>query len=145
MRIKILSFLILYAAILTACAAKGTLDIGTALYQDGRYAEAIDQFTQTIENTQHENELYLSYFLRAEAYQAMGSPKQAYHDYYAAKRISCHLVQQGQKGGRSRGTIPWNYCNQVADMKMAAVAANMPESEQKTIKQTVETLLHEYR
>ena len=144
--LRTFAVIFLNLAIFAACAAKGPVEVGMELYQDGKYAEAIEYISQAIQNPEHEDELYLLYFHRAEAYKASEDPQKAFRDYYAAKILSCYLTKHSQNtGGYAKGLIPANYCNQWADNRMALVSSDIPEKDQKTIKQDVEKLLDKYR
>jgi hypothetical protein len=140
-----LSVLFISLLIFTACASKTAPDQAWQFYKEGRYPEAIEQADQAIQDPQNDQELYHSYFIRAESNMAAGFPDRAYHDYYAAKIVSCYIVRQAKPArGYAVGMIPSSYCNKWSDQKMAAAASEMPRDRTAELKQEAEKSLARY-
>lgn len=115
------------------------------LYKDGNYPEAIENADQVIQNPPNDRELYHSYFIRAESNMAEGFPERAFHDYYAAKIVSCYLERNKTPSkGYGTGMITSSYCNKWSDEKMASAAAAIPADRTAELKREAERSLARY-
>lgn len=131
--------------VLTSCASESSYDEGQKLYDQGRYAEAVQYYTRAIQNPQGNNDLFLSYYWRGEANMKEGKAENAFHDYYAANIVSCYLEKyETRSRGYASGMIPSSYCRQFGDQKMASVSSDIPQEEQAVLKQKAETALSRF-
>jgi len=130
---------------LLSCAAQSVNDHAWQLYKDGNYSEAIVYADQVIQNPQDDRELYHSYYIRAESNMAEGFPEKAFHDYYAAKIVSCYLERNKTPSKRyGTGMVTSSYCYKWSDEKMASAAATISADRTAELKRDVERSLARY-
>ena len=100
-------FFLLGMVMLAACASKSPYEQGRYFHDAGRYAEAIEYYTQAIKNPENDRELFRSYHFRGEANRVTGSIEKAFHDFYAAMIVSCYLEKrETHTGAYAFGMIP---------------------------------------
>jgi len=138
-------FFLLGMIILASCALKSPYEQGRYFHDSGRYAEAIEYYTQAIKNPESDRELFRSYHFRGEANKVKGSAKKAFYDFYAAMIVSCYLEKyERHTGAYASGMIPSTYCRKWGKQKLASVSSDILQDQQAALRQQAETDLSRY-
>ena len=138
-------FFLLGMIILASCALKSPYEQGRYFHDSGRYAEAIEYYTQAIKNPESDRELFRSYHFRGEANRVTGSIEKAFHDFYAAMIVSCYLEKrETHTGAYAFGMIPSTYCRKWGKQNLASVSSDISQDQQAALKKQAETVLSRF-
>lgn len=138
-------FFLLSMIMLAACATKSPYEQARYFHDAGRYAEAIEYYTQAIKNPENDRELFRSYHFRGEAYRVTGSTEKAFYDFYAAMIVSCYLEKhETHTGAYAYGMIPSTYCRNWGKQKLMSLSSDISQDQQATLKQEAETALSRF-
>jgi hypothetical protein len=145
MWIRTACFFLLGMVMLGACASKSPYEKGRHFHDAGRYAEAIEHYTQAIKNPENDGELFRSYHFRGEANRVTGSNEKAFYDFYAAMIVSCYLKKhETHTGAYAYGMIPSTYCRKWGKQKLASVSSDISKDQQAALKRQAETALSRF-
>jgi hypothetical protein len=109
-------------------------------------AQAVPDYTRTIEQAKNPSQLAQAYYYRAECLASEGRPREAYADYYAARAIGCYSQRQGpslSSGPRPSGgdLVMSILCRQAGPDKLEQTGGRLTAAERDAARQSVEARL----
>jgi hypothetical protein len=138
-------FFLLGMVMIAACASKSPYEQGRYFHDAGRYAEAIEYYTQAVNNPVIDRELFRSNHFRGEANRVTGFIEKAFYDFYAAMIVSCYLEKrETHTGAYAYGMIPSTYCRIWGKQKLMSLSSDISQEQQAALKQQAETALSRF-
>lgn len=117
------------AVLLSAgCAGKSTLSEANALRKDGKCQEAIQLYTDIINQWPSDKEVAHALYNRAACHESLGDYDMAFGNYYAAQAMACAAVNARKDPNPSLGTISMSaYCDDIIPKKMIEISKHVPQ------------------